>query len=101
MRLCQPWIVLIKRGAACGRWQYAGHNALNMSELMAGGKTIGINAHYVIGVDDDGASLGYPPLHVHHVHLVPSKTWLRYQWPTTATTFAEWFSRMRSPNGMR
>ena len=41
------------------------------------------------GVDaQSGKALGYPPLHVHHIHLVPEKPFLRYQWATPAT--ASW-----------
>ena len=41
------------------------------------------------GVDaSTGKPLGYPPLHVHHIHLVPEKPFLRYQWATPAT--ASW-----------
>jgi len=48
-----------------------------------------IGAHYVTGVDaQSGKALGYPPLHVHHIHLVPEKPFLRYQWATPAT--ASW-----------
>jgi hypothetical protein len=43
----------------------------------------------VTGVDaQSGKALGYPPLHVHHIHLVPEKPFLRYQWATPAT--ASW-----------
>jgi len=70
-------------------WQFAGHDALRLSRHVSGGRTIGINSHWVVGIDaTTGLPLGYPPMHVHHIHLVPSKPYLRYQWPTPAT--ASW-----------
>ena len=70
-------------------WQFAGHDVLNMSRHMAGGETIGILSHWVTAVDAaSGYPLGYPPMHVHHIHLVPQKPWLRYQWATPST--ASW-----------
>ena len=67
-------------------WQYAGHDTLKLSRQLSGGRTIGIGSHWVVGVEkSSGVPLGYPPMHVHHIHLVPSKPWLRYQWATPAT----------------
>ena len=67
-------------------WQYAGHDALKLSRHLSGGRTIGINSHWVTAVEvSTGRPLGYPPMHVHHIHLVPSKPWLRYQWATPST----------------
>ena len=67
-------------------WQYAGHDTLKLSRHLSGGRTIGIQSHWVTAVEEaTGRPLGYPPMHVHHIHLVPSKPWLRYQWATPAT----------------
>ena len=67
-------------------WQFAGHDALRLSRHLKGGQTIGLSSHWVIAVEvQSGKPLGYPPMHVHHIHLVPSKPWLRYQWATPAT----------------
>ena len=67
-------------------WQYAGHDVNKLSRHLTGGRTIGINSHWVAGVEvETGKTLGYPPMHVHHIHLVPAKPWLRYQWATPAT----------------
>ena len=67
-------------------WQYAGHDALKLSRHLNGGRVIGINSHWVTAIEvSTGKPLGYPPMHVHHIHLVPSKPWLRYQWATPST----------------
>jgi len=67
-------------------WQYAGHDTLRLSRHLEGGRTIGISSHWVTAIDvASSAPLGYPPMHVHHIHLVPSKPWLRYQWATPST----------------
>ena len=48
-------------------WQYAGHDALKLSRHLSGGRTIGINSHWVTAVEvSTGRPLGYPPMHVHH-----------------------------------
>lgn len=68
-------------------WQFAGHDALKLSRHVSGGRTIGINSHWVVAIEvASGEPLGYPPMHVHHIHLVPTKPYLRYQWPTPATS---------------
>jgi len=68
-------------------WQFAGHDVLNMSRHLAGGRTIGLNVHWVTAINAaTGSPLGYPPMHVHHIHLVPTKPWLRYQWATHSTS---------------
>lgn len=67
-------------------WQYAGHDTLSLSRHLEGGASIGIGSHWVTAVEaHSGRVLGYPPMHVHHIHLVPSKPWLRYQWATPST----------------
>jgi hypothetical protein len=71
-------------------WQFAGHDTLKLSRFLKGGRTLGLQSHWVAGVEVGTASrrervLGWPPMHVHHIHLVPSKPWLRYQWATPST----------------
>ena len=82
-------------------WQFAGHDALRLSRHVSGGRTIGINSHWVVPVEvSSGKPLGYPPMHVHHIHLVPSKPYLRYQWPTPATSsWRDVLNAMGTPQG--
>ena len=62
-----------------------GHDTLKLSRHLVGGQSkIGISSHWVTAIAN-GKPLGYPPMHVHHIHLVPSKPWLRYQWATPST----------------
>ena len=81
-------------------WQFAGHNALNMSDILKRGGKYGINAHYVVGVEAaTDKTLGYPPIHVHHIHIVPKKPWLRYQWPSHKLTLKESLDAMMTSQG--
>mmetsp|Transcript_2568 Transcript_2568/g.8614 ORF Transcript_2568/g.8614 Transcript_2568/m.8614 type:complete len:624 (-) Transcript_2568:144-2015(-) len=81
-------------------WQLAAHDALNLSRRLEGGRTLALHSHYVVGVRaEDGGVLGYPPLHMHHLHLVPSKPWLRYQWPMTGASWQQWLARAREIQG--
>ncbi|EOD10579.1 hypothetical protein EMIHUDRAFT_459830 [Emiliania huxleyi CCMP1516] len=81
-------------------WQFAAHDALNLSRRLEGGRTLALHSHYVVGVRaEDGGVLGYPPLHMHHLHLVPSKPWLRYQWPMTGASWQQWLARAREVQG--
>ena len=53
-------------------WQFAAHDALNLSRRLEGGRTLALHSHYVVGVRaEDGGVLGYPPLHMHHLHVHP------------------------------
>ena len=62
-------------------WQFAGHDMLNLSRHLHQGM-IGLQHTYVAAVSaKTGRTLPYPPMHVHHFHLVPKKSYLRYQWP--------------------
>jgi hypothetical protein len=60
-------------------WQFAAHDFLGLSQHLKQGQ-IQISGHYIVGTDVSGDALPYPPIHIHHVHVVPEHELLRFQY---------------------
>jgi len=74
--------------------QFEGHNVFELADEVRRHGTLQILEHYAVAVDEQsGKPFGYPPIHVHHVHAVPRKRYLRYQWPFGQMSFSEFLSK--------
>mmetsp|Transcript_19397 Transcript_19397/g.23179 ORF Transcript_19397/g.23179 Transcript_19397/m.23179 type:complete len:600 (-) Transcript_19397:668-2467(-) len=64
-------------------WQFASKDVFNLQDAIDEHGQIYLVDSYIAGVLEDGTVLEHPPIHVHHIHVVPPKEYLRYQWPFT------------------
>lgn len=58
-------------------WQMSGADALGMREVLKAQRAVFLVEALLQPVDADGVPIGLPPLHPHHVHVVPAGE-LRY-----------------------
>jgi len=66
-------------------WQFSGRDAGALADgALRGGASAFIVESLIGAVDADGASLPYPPLHLHHVHLLPTAERLRFHYNVSA-----------------
>ena len=63
-------------------WQFGWADPFGLDALRAAHGPVYVLNHFTGGVDaDSGEVLGFPPIHVHHVHLSPAKTTpMRRKW---------------------
>ena len=59
-------------------WQMAGQDVGNLSATLSTHRQIYLVGNFMGGVTSDGRAIGYPPLHPHHIHVVPKNPDIRY-----------------------
>ena len=66
-------------------WQFSGRDAGALADgALRGGASAFIVESLIGAVDADGAPLPYPPLHLHHMHLLPAAERLRFHYNVSA-----------------
>lgn len=60
-------------------WQMSAFDVGSLSNVLETRGHIALVENYMGAVTASGRGIGYPPIHVHHIHVVPTKGVLRFQ----------------------
>jgi hypothetical protein len=61
-------------------WQFSTHDFLSLGRFLKEGQ-LQLSGHYTVASDEKGNAIPYPPMHIHHIHVVTAHEKLRFQYP--------------------